>query len=202
MDLSKVEQVAGLRLIERIAKGGMGEIWLAKRERTEGFARNFAVKMILPHLTEHQEFVRMFQDEGRLVGNLDHPNICQIIDLNETDGIHYMLMEYVDGIVLTELIDRIARDGGFLPIEHCGEIIRAASAGLDHAHSATDTQGNSLRIIHRDISPPNIMIRKDGFVKLIDFGVAKAALRLQKLNLACSKARLATCLRSKSRAKI
>ncbi|TNE47424.1 MAG: response regulator [Deltaproteobacteria bacterium] len=180
MDLSKIEQAAGLRFIEKIALGGMGEIWLARRERSEGFARQFAVKMILPHLTENQEFVRMFLDEGRLVGNLDHPNICQIIDMDECDGMYYMLMEYVDGVVLTELIDRVARDGGFLPVEHCAEIIRGASAGLDHAHSATDTQGNSLQLIHRDVSPPNIMIRKDGFVKMIDFGVAKAITRLQQ----------------------
>ncbi len=178
--LSSIEKIAGLRLIKKIAAGGMGEIWMAKRERDEGFEKDFAVKMILPHLTENSEFVQMFLDEGRLVGNLDHPNICQITDMNQSNGIYYMIMEYIDGIVLTDVIDKIARKATFVPFEHCCEIIRAVCAGLEHAHSAVDRHGSSLNIIHRDISPPNIMIRRDGFVKIIDFGVAKAAIRLQR----------------------
>ncbi len=164
-----------LRLVKKIAAGGMAEVWEARKTGVEGFEKRVAVKVILPHLNENDEFIRMFLDEGRLAARLDHPNICQIIGLGEADGTYYMSMEFIDGIGLSALMKAASKRGVFVPFEHCCQLIIGACAGLDYAHSCTDNNGMPLNLVHRDISPQNIMITYNGGVKVVDFGIAKAA---------------------------
>ncbi len=171
-------QLGDLILIRRIASGGMAEVWEAKKRGVEGFEKRVAVKVILPHLSENQEFIQMFLDEGRLAAHLEHPNICQIIDLAEYNGIYYMAMEYIDGVPLNKILKVTSKRKEPIPIEHCCYIVAEACSALDYAHSRTDAQGRPLNLVHRDISPQNIMISYTGEVKILDFGIAKAATQL------------------------
>ncbi|TNE51736.1 MAG: PEGA domain-containing protein [Deltaproteobacteria bacterium] len=164
-----------LRLVRKIAAGGMAEVWEARKGGVEGFEKRVAVKVILSHLTENEEFIRMFLDEGRLAAHLDHPNLCQIIGLGESDGTYYMSMEYIDGMVLSSLMKQAAHRGVYIPFEHCCQIIIGACAGLDYAHSCTNNHGEALNLVHRDISPQNVMLTYNGDIKVVDFGIAKAA---------------------------
>lgn len=170
---------AHLELVRKIASGGMGEVWEARHLGPHQFRKRLAVKKILPHLVEDSDFVHMFLDEGRLVAQLEHPNICQIFRMGEAKNTYYMEMEFVDGVVLTELIDKASRRGMSLPLSHCCQIAIGICAGLDYAHTRTDEAGRPLGIIHRDISPPNVMLSQEGYVKILDFGIAKARSRLQ-----------------------
>lgn len=188
--MGDVVHFADLHLVRKIASGGMGEVWEARQTGPRGFEKRLAVKKILPHLTEDEDFVNMFLDEGRLVAYLDHPNICQIFRMGSFEGIYYMEMEYVEGIVLTELLDKIARRGAFLPIEYCCQIVLGLCAGLDYAHARVDESGHSLGIVHRDVSPPNVMLTTEGYTKLLDFGIAKARSRLQRTQPGLLKGKL------------
>lgn len=170
-----------LRLIRRIATGGMAEVWEARQIGVQGFEKRLAVKVVLPHLVENQEFIHMFLDEGRLAARLDHPNVCQIYKLGHAQGAntYYMAMEYIDGVGLNTILRESARRGLPLPFEHCCQIMIGACSGLDYAHSCTDSHGQPLHLVHRDISPQNLMITFDGAVKVVDFGIAKAATQIQ-----------------------
>lgn len=175
------ELPAGMRLgrytlLRRIAHGGMAELYLASAEGAEGFRKLVALKLVLPHLADDMTLVSMLLDEARLAARLDHPNIAHVIDLGEADGEHYMAMEYVHGLDLrTVLAD--AFDAGGFPLE-CGlAVVIAACYGLDYAHELADDNGAHLSIVHRDVSPSNLIVRYDGCVKLVDFGIAKAAHR-------------------------
>jgi serine/threonine-protein kinase len=167
--------IGNLRLVRKIAAGGMAEVWEAKQTGVQGFERRVAVKVVLPHLSDNEEFIKMFFDEGRLAALLNHPNICQIVDLNQHDGTYYMAMEYIDGFVLSAVMKKAAKRGVHVPFEHCCQMLIGACAGLDYAHSLEDSNGDPLDIVHRDISPQNIMVTKNGATKVVDFGIAKAA---------------------------
>jgi serine/threonine protein kinase len=160
-------------LLRKIASGGMGQVFLA-RERG-GVERLVVLKLILPHLAEDDEFLNMFVEEARLVGRLRHPNLVTILDLLEIEGRQCLAMEYVQGDDLRR-VDKHARlKGQLLPPGLVLRIIAEAAAGLDYAHQARDAQGQPLKLVHRDVSPQNILVGFDGGVKIIDFGVAKAA---------------------------
>lgn len=181
MDASNTKQetrIGSLRLVRKIAAGGMAEVWEARKEGLEGFSKRLAVKVILPHLTQNEDFIKMFLDEGRLAASLDHPNICHIMDLGEEDGTYYMSMEYIDGVVLSAILRETSKRGIYVPFEHCCQLAIGACEGLDYAHSAKDHAGEPLNLVHRDISPQNIMVSYDGNVKVVDFGIAKAATQL------------------------
>ena len=150
----------------------MGEVFLA---RVEGSAETLVVKRILPHLTENPRFLRLFLDETRIASRLVHPNIARIHELGEADGTWFVAMEHVDGKDLREMLKRTREQGHHVPLQIAVAIAVEVARGLHYAHQATDAQGRSLRIVHRDISPHNVLIGRDGSVKLIDFGVAKAA---------------------------
>ncbi|WP_164017870.1 serine/threonine protein kinase [Pyxidicoccus trucidator] len=161
-------------LLRKIASGGMGQIFLA-REHGTGFERLVVLKLILPHLAEDDEFLSMFLDEAGLVARLTHPNLITILDLTEIEGRHCLAMEYVQGDDVRRL-DKFSRAHGKpLPVGLILRIIADAAAGLHYAHEARDAQGKPLRLVHRDVSPQNILVGFDGGVKVIDFGVAKAA---------------------------
>ncbi|WNG33058.1 protein kinase [Archangium violaceum] len=161
-------------LLRKIASGGMGQVFLAL-ERGAGFERLVVLKLILPHLAEDEEFLTMFLDEARLVARLAHPNLITILDLTEINGRHCLAMEYVQGDDVRRLEKFARTEGKSLPEGLGLRIIAEAAAGLHYAHQARDQQGRPLQLVHRDVSPQNILVGFDGGVKVIDFGVAKAA---------------------------
>tara|TARA_B100000609_G_scaffold175108_1_gene152189 strand:+ start:4739 stop:7951 length:3213 start_codon:yes stop_codon:yes gene_type:complete len=176
--LQKKKRLDDIELVRKIASGGMAEVWEARQIGVEGFEKRLAVKVILPHLTENEDFIRMFLDEGRLAARLNHPNICQIYKLGHADDVYYMAMEYIDGFVLNHLIKQAIQSGVLIPYEYCCAVVMDVCTGLDHAHRLKNAEQQPLNIVHRDISPPNIMISLDGHVKIVDFGVAKAVTQL------------------------
>ncbi|MBI3184428.1 MAG: serine/threonine protein kinase [Myxococcales bacterium] len=168
------------QLLKKIASGGMGQIFLARAAGERGFEKLLVIKRILPHLLEDEEFFTMFFDEARVSARLNHPNIVQIFDLGEVEGSHFLAMEYVPGEDLRRLDKLLRSMEQSIPLGLACRIIADAAAGLDYAHKARDSQGQPLGIVHRDVSPQNILVGFDGGVKLIDFGVAKAAGRGQQ----------------------
>lgn len=164
-------------LLARLGVGGMGEVFRARTIGTAGFEKHVVIKRILPHLAEDPVFVERFVAEGKLVVQLEHASIAQVYDLGEEDGVPYLAMEYVDGRDLRDAM-RLARVADLLPR---AEIRIAMLVGileaLEYAHSVTDARGRSLGIIHRDVSPANVMISRSGEVKLVDFGIARATER-------------------------
>jgi serine/threonine protein kinase len=162
-------------LLERIAVGGMAEVFKAKRTGVEGFEKVLAVKRILPHLSDNKEFVEMFIDEAKMVAGLTHPSIVQIYDLGKIDRSYYIAMEYVHGRDLRSIVKRVKDKGLRLPMDLAALIAQRVCAALEYAHRKKDERGRAMRIVHRDVSPQNILISFEGEVKLTDFGIAKAA---------------------------
>ncbi|MFO0568700.1 MAG: serine/threonine-protein kinase [Polyangiaceae bacterium] len=159
-------------LIHRISVGGMAEVFLARDQRTRAVV---ALKRILPNVSEDEEFIQLFYDEARIVTELDHPNIARIVGAGQVDATHYIAFEYVNGQPLRTLLDRAAASRSALPTELAIHIITEVCSGLAYAHDRQDAQRRPLNIVHRDVSPQNILVSYDGRVKLIDFGIAKAA---------------------------
>ena len=162
-------------LVERLATGGMAEVYLARRVGPRGFAKQFAVKRILPQLAQDSEFVAMFVDEARVTGRLAHPNIVSVFDFGEENGELYMAMEYVDGTTGARLIRAAAAKGEDIPLEVSLHVALSVLRGLEYAHAAVDDAGKPLHLVHRDVSPGNVLIDRSGAVKLTDFGIARAA---------------------------
>ena len=171
-------QFGRYQLLKKLASGGMGQVFLA-RTGQEGFEKLVVLKRILPHLVEDEEFFTMFQDEAKITMRLNHPNIAQIFEFGEERGIHYLVMEYIAGEDIRRLTKRVAAAGQNLPLGVILRVIADAAAGLDYAHKGKDSKGVPLGLVHRDVSPQNVLVGFDGAVKLIDFGVAKAAGRAQ-----------------------
>jgi serine/threonine protein kinase len=163
------------RLVKKIAVGGMAEVFKAKRTGVEGFEKVVAVKRILPHLSDNKEFVDMFIDEAKMVAGLAHPNIVQISDLGKLEKSYYIAMEYVHGRDLRSILRRAKDRGLRLPLDLTVFIVSRVCSALEFAHRKKDERGRPMLIVHRDISPQNILISFEGEVKLTDFGIAKAA---------------------------
>jgi serine/threonine protein kinase len=162
-------------LLERIATGGMAEVFKAKRSGVEGFEKVVAVKRILPHLSDNKEFVDMFIDEAKVVAGLTHPNIVQIFDLGRLDDAYFIAMEYVHGNDLRSILRRAKDKGLRLPLDLAALVASRVCSALEHAHKRKDDKGRPMRVVHRDVSPQNILISFEGDVKLTDFGIAKAS---------------------------
>ncbi len=163
------------QLLERVAVGGMAEVFKAKRTGVEGFEKVVAVKRILPHLSENEDFVRLFVHEAKVVAGLTHPNIVQIFDLGRIGRSYYIAMEYVHGHDLRTIVSRAREKGLRLPLDLSLRVVSQVCAALEYAHRKKDERGRPMEIVHRDVSPPNILISFEGEVKLVDFGIAKAA---------------------------
>ena len=171
-EIEKTRKVGPYLLTKKFAQGGMAELYLAKYIKDGGFKRTVAVKKILPHLTENQDFVDMFIREARLAAILQHPNIVQIYDLINLHNTHFMAMEYVPGKNLAEVL---AHEKKGLPVGMATFIIQKLSLGLYYSHTKTsDDTGEPLNIVHRDISTQNMLISFKGEVKISDFGISKA----------------------------
>ncbi|WP_224249300.1 serine/threonine protein kinase [Hyalangium gracile] len=167
-------------LLERINVGGMAEVFIAKAFGVEGFERFLAIKKILPTMAEDQEFITMFIDEARISVQLNHANVVHIHELGKYDETFYIAMEYVAGRDLRTILERYRRRKEIMPTAQAVFIASKMCEGLDYAHRKKDARGQDLSIIHRDVSPQNILVSYEGDVKIIDFGIAKAANRAQK----------------------
>ena len=162
-------------LLEKLATGGMAQLYKGKMIGVEGFEKLVAIKQILPHLVEEKEFISSFIDEAKLAAMLHHQNIVQIYDFGNMEGTYYIAMEYLQGRDLRVIINRAKEINKPLHLEQILFIMSHICSGLDYAHKMKDFEGKPLNIIHRDISPQNIMITYEGEVKILDFGIAKAA---------------------------
>ena len=174
LELPALARYGRYELLGRLAYGGMAEIFLAREAAHASAHRMLVIKRVLPHVAEDQHFVDMFVDEARLAMQLNHPNICHVYSFGEEEGTYYIAMEWVNGKPLSKII-RNAREQGGLPIPVALKIIAQVADALDYAHRACDAKGEPLGIVHRDVSPQNIMVSYDGAVKLLDFGIAKAS---------------------------
>lgn len=161
-------------LFDRIGRGGMADIYLAQVKTELGVPRRVVVKEILPELSGDAHFARMLVDEAKLVAGLRHANVAQVLDLGREDGRLFIAMEYVEGLDLNQLLRRLSKSKIALPAELALFIVREMLAALDFAHRAKDESGAPLGIVHRDVSPSNVLISFEGEVKLCDFGIAKA----------------------------
>ncbi|MEZ4431983.1 MAG: protein kinase [bacterium] len=165
------------QLIKRIAFGGMAEIHLAKATGIGGFEKLLALKVIHPKFSEDQEFIDMLVDEAKIAVQLSHVNVGQIFDLGHIDGTYYIAMEFIDGKDLYQLLVRCSELDIEIPYDIIAFIAMEVAAGLQYAHTKSDNYGRPLHLIHRDISPQNVLISYDGEIKIVDFGIAKASQR-------------------------
>ncbi|MFI5308379.1 MAG: protein kinase, partial [Polyangiales bacterium] len=162
-------------LLERVNVGGMAEVFRAKATGVEGFERMVAVKRILPSIAEDEEFITMFIDEAKIAVQLTHANVAQIFDLGRVDDSYFIALEYVHGKDLRAMFNRGRARGEQIPVPMACYVIMKLCEGLDYAHNKRDAGGQFLNLVHRDVSPQNILVSYEGEVKIIDFGIAKAA---------------------------
>ncbi len=161
-------------LIRKLRASGMAEVWLARQHGTEGFAKDVVIKRILPHLAEDDKLVTMFLDEARIAANLNHPNVVQIFDLGNDGRNYFIAMEYIRGHDLEQIQDQLKQRRMPFPLELAVQMISNTCLGLAYAHDCKTADGTPMQVVHRDVSPQNVLVSEAGVVKLIDFGIAKA----------------------------
>jgi len=173
------KQVGRYRIVRHLASGGMAELYIARQEAMGGFEKEIVVKVLQPRYAENPRVVQMFLDEARLAAKLNHQSIVHVYDVAEDGGLKYIAMEYIRGETLTEIVKHGLAAEKYLPIEHAVHIVRQTAAGLAYAHSWREPDGHLLRIVHRDVSPTNILVTMEGQVKIVDFGIARAQAELR-----------------------
>ncbi len=178
-------------VLHRLAVGGMGEVFIARQVGISGFERLVILKSLLPELALERGFVEQFLDEARVAATLNHPNIVSIYEVGLWKGTYFIAMEFIRGKNLSQLQRRARELGTEVPLATCVRVFAEAARGLHHAHSANDSRGQPLHIVHRDISPQNIMVRQDGVTKVVDFGIARAANRESRTATGIVKGKLA-----------
>lgn len=185
--------LGGFRLAREIASGGMAAVYLAHRTQHARIGQAAAVKVIHAHLARDEDFVEMFLDEARIASCITHPNVCRVLDFGIADETYYLAMEYVMGETLADVLARVSASPEAQQVEIAllAQVVVQVCEGLHAAHEARDPQGNPLNIVHRDISPQNIMVGYDGSVRVVDFGVASASERLHSTRNGKIKGRLA-----------
>jgi serine/threonine-protein kinase len=161
-------------LLLPIAQGGMATVWAARQKGSRGFQKTVAIKTMLPTLSEDPQFEQMFLDEAALAAKIHHPNVAEILDLGEQDEILYIVMEWIDGEALSVVHKAARKNQAQIPQRLALRVAMQACAGLHSAHELKDENDVALQLVHRDVSPQNILVTYDGIVKLVDFGVAKA----------------------------
>lgn len=186
------ERLGKYQLERKLGAGGMAEVWLARAEGPGGFSRQVVVKRIHAHLLEEPRFVEMFLGEASLVARLSHPNIVQLFDFGEDNGTPYLAMEWMDGPNLKELLRREKAEGRVLPAEMCARLVAMACEGLAYAHEAVDAETRGpLGLVHRDVSPDNLLLSSSGALKVADFGIARSAVQKHRTKTGTVKGKLA-----------
>jgi len=175
-DGSKEISFGKYRLIRKIAVGGMAEVYLAKSFGQFGFEKPVVIKVMLPKLSADEEFVEMFVREALMAADFRHPRLCQVYDVGEAAGLYYICMEFVDGVDLTRIVRQANKSRSPLPMRIALKVARDLTTGLQYVHTAKAANGVPLNIVHRDVTPQNIMVGFDGHVKLVDFGVAQTSI--------------------------
>src|SRR3954447_3538341 len=177
-------------LLEKIATGGMAEVWKARMRGVEGFQKIVAIKKILPHLSDNQDFIEMFVDEAKLAAQLNHNNIIHIYDLGKIQSSYYIAMEYIDGYDLKNILKKAQERDQPLSVEIALFIASKIAAALDYAHRKRDFEDKEMGLVHRDVSPQNVLISEEGDIKLCDFGIAKAASKASHTQAGALKGKL------------
>jgi TonB family protein len=177
-------------LLEKIATGGMAEVWKARMRGVEGFQKIVAIKKILPHLSDNQDFIEMFVDEAKLAAQLNHNNIIHIYDLGKIQSSYYIAMEYIDGYDLKNILRKAQERDQPLSVEIALFIASKVAAALDYAHRKRDFEDREMGLVHRDVSPQNVLISEEGDIKLCDFGIAKAASKASHTQAGALKGKL------------
>lgn len=176
-----IESFGKYILLEKLAAGGMAEVYLAKTTGASGVSKFLAVKRILPQFSDNPEFVEMFKEEAKIAVNLNHSNVVSIFDFGIEKRQFFLVMEYVEGQNLRQVINHLKKENKYFSIDQIVYMIKEVAGGLDHAHRCIDgTTGRPLNITHRDMSPQNIMVSFEGEVKVVDFGIAKAETQLEQ----------------------
>ncbi|HEX5058500.1 MAG TPA: serine/threonine-protein kinase, partial [Kofleriaceae bacterium] len=171
------ERLGRYSVLKHLASGGMADVLLARTDGIEGFERHVVLKRIRSEHAKDQRFIQMFLDEARVAAGLHHQNIVQVYDIGEDKGEYFFAMEYIHGEDLRKLLSAVSKKRTHMPLGYVCAILSAAAAGLHYAHERRDNKGKPQNIVHRDVSPSNILIGYDGAVKVVDFGIAKAAMR-------------------------
>ncbi|MEA2336177.1 MAG: eukaryotic-like serine/threonine-protein kinase, partial [Thermoanaerobaculia bacterium] len=177
-------------LLEKIATGGMAEVWKARMRGVEGFQKIVAIKKILPHLSDNQDFIEMFVDEAKLAAQLNHNNIIHIYDLGKIQSSYYIAMEYIDGYDLKNILKKAQERDQPLSVEIALFVASKIAAALDYAHRKRDFEDKEMGLVHRDVSPQNVLISEEGDIKLCDFGIAKAASKASHTQAGALKGKL------------
>lgn len=168
------------RVLQKLEAGGMAEVFRAESEGLQGFKKQVAIKRVLPDLGKKKKFISMFLDEARLSAQLSHSNCVQVFDIGAGDGAYFIVMEFVDGANLKAIAESMKKQGREFPVPAAAFIANEICKGLSYAHEMKDEAGVPLQIVHRDMSPPNVLITKHGEIKIVDFGLAKASSQLEK----------------------
>jgi serine/threonine-protein kinase len=171
------ERLGRYAVLKHLASGGMADVLLGRTAGIEGFERHVVLKRIRAEHAKDQRFIQMFLDEARVAANLHHQNIVQVYDIGEANGEYFFAMEYLHGEDLRKLLSAVSKTRGHMPLGLVCAIVSAAASGLHYAHERRDNKQRPIGIVHRDVSPSNILIGYDGAVKVVDFGIAKAATR-------------------------
>jgi eukaryotic-like serine/threonine-protein kinase len=188
--VSDVAKVGKYQLVEKLGEGGMAEVFLAIAPGLAGFSKKLVLKRVRPELQEDAEQIEMFLDEARLAARLEHPNICQVFDLGEVNGQYFIVMEHVTGVTLTRVLDHFAKAGTVVPFDVSLRVLTQLLEALEYAHALRDEQGQRLNLVHRDVTPSNVMVTPQGSVKLLDFGIARASSAQHKTQAGITKGKL------------
>ncbi|HEY5946051.1 MAG TPA: serine/threonine-protein kinase [Kofleriaceae bacterium] len=172
---TETTRLGSYEIVRKLARGGMAELFLSRMVGPDGLEKLVVLKKILPTHAENPKFVRLFLDEAKLAATLEHPHIARVYDMDRVDGHYFFAMEYVHGQDVRTTMRRTSQLGHKFPLDHAVQIAHDVASALHYAHQRTRPDGSLLDIVHRDVSPSNILVSYDGSVKLVDFGVAKAA---------------------------
>lgn len=169
-----MERFGKYQLVRRIGSGGMAEVFLARTTVAQGLNKQLVIKKIHPAFARSRQFMAMFVDEAKIALGLNHPNIVQVFDFGQVGDTFFLAMEYVEGMDVLRMLKEAAKQGKQVPFGLCAYIVQQVAKGLDYAHRKTDEFGEPLGIVHRDVSPQNVLVSWDGAVKIVDFGIARA----------------------------
>jgi len=179
------------RVVRKLESGGMAEVFQGEVESIEGFKKQVAIKRVLPHLAQNRQFIQMFLDEARLSLKFNHANVVQTFSIGTSDNTYFIVMEFIDGMNVRKLMEHIEASGRTMDPAPAAFIVNEVCKGLSYAHSLRGGDGRPLGVVHRDVSPPNILLSKQGEIKIVDFGLAKATSQLESTDPGLIKGKFA-----------